>query len=284
MSAGHAAPGSALRLLWTAVGYELRKRIQFRVGFVVREVLGGAIEPLVMLFVYTALYASAAPDPEGGEVSLGGWTYAEILKYVAGLLVVRKLVFGNRSLELSTEIFEGRVTKYLVMPFRYFTLAQARFVQATALQVVIAGGIWVLGYAVFRDAWLVPVSAASVAEALTLTLLGSYCCFLVYFLVHSLAFWLDIVWSLLVMAAFVILFTGGGTIPVSQMPAPVADAFGLLFPYWTISAPIELLLGRIGADAFIRGLLIVVPQLVLLEWIRRVVWRRGLARYVGAGM
>lgn len=284
MSGVGAAPAGHLRLLWTAVGYELRKRIQFRVGFVVREVLGGAIEPLVMLFVYTALYASAAPGAEGAEVSLGGWTYAEILRYVAGLLVVRKLVFGNRSLELSTEIFEGRVTKYLVMPFRYFTLAQARFVQATALQLVIAGGIWVIGFALFGDRWLVPVSAAAVAQALTLTLLGSYCCFLVYFIMHSLAFWLDVVWSLLVMAAFVILFIGGGTLPVSQMPAPVAEALSLLFPYWTISAPIELMLGRLDSAAFLRGLALVVPQLIALEALRRLVWRRGLARYVGAGM
>jgi len=279
-----AARGADLRLLWMAVGYELRKQIQFRVGFVVREVLGGAIDPVVMLFVYTALYASAAPEPGGGEVELGGWTYPEILRYVAGLLVVRKLVFGNRSLELSNEIFEGRVTKYLVMPFRYFTLAQARFVQATALQVVIASAIWVIGFAAFGDRWLVPVSAASALGALTLTLLGSYCCFLVYFIVHSLAFWLDVVWSLLVMAAFVILFFGGGTIPVSQMPAPVAEGLSLLFPYWTISAPIELMLGRLGGADFLRGLAIVVPQLVALELLRRTVWRRGLARYVGAGM
>ena len=32
------------------------------------------------------------------------------------------------------------------------------------------------------------------------------------------------------------------------------------------------------------GLLLLTVQLVLLEGLRRVVWRRGLARYVGAGM
>ena len=109
----------SLRLLWTATGYELRKQIQFRAGFLVREVLNGAIEPLVMLFVYRTLYNSAA----GESPTLGGWSQPEIVRYVAGLFVVRKLVFDSRALELSHEIFEGRVTKYLVMPFPYFTLA-----------------------------------------------------------------------------------------------------------------------------------------------------------------
>jgi ABC-2 type transport system permease protein len=170
------------------------------------------------------------------------------------------------------------------MPFRYFTLAQARFVQATLLQIGIAGAIWLAGYALFGDRWLVPVSVAAVCEAFTLTLLGSYCCFLLYFVIHALAFWLDVVWSLLVMAAFVIVFIGGGTLPVSQMPAPVAEVLSLIFPYWTISAPIELLLGRLDGADFLRGLALLVPQLLLLDLLRRVVWRRGLARYVGAGM
>ena len=138
--------GAALRapaLLVRSVAYEFRKRIQFRAGFLVREVLNGTVEPLVMLFVYTALYRSAGQAAEGGaSAALGGWTYAEIVRYVAGLVVVRKLVFHNRGLDLATEIFEGRVTKYLVMPFRFFVLLQGRFVQFTLLQLGIAGLVW----------------------------------------------------------------------------------------------------------------------------------------------
>ena len=135
------------RLILRSAGYEMRKRIQFRTGFFVREVLFGTVEPLIMLFVYGALYASAG----GGDVVLGGWTFDEILRYVAGLLVVRKLIFHNRGIELSTEIFEGRVTKYLVMPLRYFALLQGRFLQYTLLQVVIAGLVWAAGYGLVGD-------------------------------------------------------------------------------------------------------------------------------------
>lgn len=276
------------RLLWRAVGYEFRKRVQFRTGFVVRELLNGLVEPLVMLFVYMALYRSALAAREDGDelgaVELGGWSYDEIVRYVAGLIVVRKLIFGNRGLEVADEIFQGRITKYFVMPFRYFTLSQARFVQASLLQVVVAALAWVVGYGLFGERWLVPVSATSVLQAGTLVLLGSYCAFLLYFIINALAFWLDVIWSLLVMAAFVISFTGGAVLPVSQMPEGFAAVFGVFFPYWMITAPIELLLGRLGTDAFLHGLGMLGLQLVLLEWLRRVVWRRGLAHYVGAGM
>ncbi len=271
-------------LLGKAVGYEFRKRIQFRTGFFVREVLNGVVQPLVMLFVYAALYKSASSSGDVGEAALRNWTFDEILKYVGGLLIVMKLTFSNRGLDLSTEIFEGRITKYLTMPVRYFVLLQARFAQFTMMQVMVASLVWCIGYGAVGDRWLVPVSWTAAGQGVTLVLLGSYCAFLLYVTINALAFWLDVVWSLLVMVSFVISFAGGALMPVSQMPSWAATPFEYLFPYWAISAPIEILMGRLGTDAFLRGLLIVGVQLVALDLLRRFVWRRGLARYVGAGM
>jgi ABC-2 type transport system permease protein len=288
--AGGSAAGASgalsrdMNLLVKTVAYEFRKRIQFRTGFFVREVLNGVVEPLVMLFVFGAIYRSASPTGDAEQAVLGSWSYPEIVKYVAGLLIVMKLVFNNRGLDLSTEIFEGRITKYLTMPFRYFVLIQGRFVQFTIMQVMVSGLVWCIAYGLMGDRWLVPVSWVATGQALTLVLLGSYCCFLLYVILNTLAFWLDVVWSLLVMAWFVISFTGGAVMPVSQMPAWVASTFSYAFPYWTISAPIEILMGRLGTDAFLRGVLIVGLQLVLLDVLRRFTWRRGLAHYVGAGM
>lgn len=270
----------APRLLLRSVGYEFRKRIQFRTGFVVRELLHGVIEPVCMLFVYVALYRSTS----GGDTALGGWTLPEILRYIAGLLVIRRVIFDNRALDVATEIFEGRITKYLVMPFRFFLLVQARWVQYTLMQLVMASFVWCVGYAILGDRWLIPVSWEAAAQAITLVLLGSYCCFLLFMTLNTLAFWLDVVWSLLVMSWFVISFTGGATIPVSQMPEVLQPVFAWGFPYWTITAPLEILMGRLGSDAFLRGVLILGVQLVALDQLRRFAWRRGIAHYAGAGM
>jgi ABC-2 type transport system permease protein len=273
----------ARRLFWPllrqATAYELRKQVTFRVGFVVRELGHGVVEPLVMLCVFWALYRSA-----GEGASLRGWTFPELVQYVAGLLIVRKTMFHNRALDLSTQIFEGRVTKYLVMPMDYFVLATARFTQYTLLQLGIAVLTWTIGALVAPEHWLFPESVGALCGAAALLLLGSWCCFLVYYILNTLAFWLDVVWSLLVMAWFVISFAGGALLPVSQMPAAVSHVLQYGFPYWTISAPIEVMMGRLGAGDVARGLAILAATAALLEVVRRVVWRRGLARYGGAGM
>ena len=88
-----------------------------------------------------------------------------------------------------------------------------------------------------------------------------------YYILNSLAFWLDVIWSLLVMSRFITLFVSGALIPVSIMPDAFRGAFFWLFPYWTICAPIEICMGREGPE-FARGVLVLLGSAILLEGLR----------------
>ena len=46
-------------------------------------------------------------------------------------------------------------------------------------------------------------------------LLGGYCFVLAYFCLNAAAFWLDVVWTLLIMMRFITGFVGGLVLPVS---------------------------------------------------------------------
>ena len=268
------------RLILRSAGYEMRKRIQFRTGFFVREVLFGTVEPMIMLFVYAALYASAG----GGDVVLGGWSFEEILRYVAGLLVVRKLIFHNRGIELSTEIFRRachqvprdaaallRAAPGPLPPVHAAAGDHRRARVGRGLR----PGRGPLARAGQRSGRVAGAAARADGELLLLpallrdqrpgVLAGCR---------------LEPPGDELVPREL----TGGGAVPVSQMPEPLQQVFGVLFPYWTITAPIELVMGRLDTADFQRGVLVLALWLLALEGLRRMVWQRGLARYVGAGM
>ncbi|MCP3916632.1 MAG: hypothetical protein GY711_13835 [bacterium] len=267
-----------MRLLAVAVDYEFRKVAVFRVGFLVREVLNGVVEPLVMIAVYHAIYSQST------AASLGGWSYDEIVQYMLVVMFCRKVIIHNRALDVSTQIFEGYFTKYLVMPFRFTVLPVARWVQYTLLQLGVAGILWTIGALALPDVWPRPVSGVAAAQALTLCLIGSFCIFEMHLIVHLLAFWLDVVWSLLVMSNFITSFVSGAIMPVSQMPAALRDAFVWMFPYWAVCAPIEIFLGRLGTADFVRGLWVLALSLFALDLLRRFVWARGRHRFAGSGM
>lgn len=265
------------RLLRAAWIYELRKVTTWRAGFVVRELMRGMWRPIVMIFVYRAILT------EPGDV-IGTFDAATMVQYLILAASCEKLLFHQRGLDLADQVFQGYVTKYLVMPLRYYVLALARFAQHITLQSTVVACLWCVGLLVWPDSWPKPASFASGVEAAVLILLGSYCYFLVCFIVNLLAFWLDVVWTLFAMTAFVFSFVAGVLVPVSIMPSALQNSFQWLFPYWAVSAPAELFLGRLGHSDFQRGLITLAVSIVVLELLRCELWRRGLRRYVGAGM
>jgi len=275
--------GRDLRLFGRAVTYEFRKVTAFRTGFVVQELLRGIERPVVLLFLFHALYSV------GGLESVGGYSYADTVHYLLLIAFFEKLVFHDRALDLSLQIFEGYVTKFLVLPMRFFVLPLARWTQFVSLQLIVvpvlwAAGLWAAAAFSLPGWWPLPASGIAALEAAVLVLLGSYCHLLLYFILHSLAFWLDVVWSLLVMARFVTLFVAGAVLPVAMMPEGVIAGLRWLFPYWTLAAPAELFLGLQGHADFGRGVLTLLVSAVLLELVRRRLWRAGLRRYSGSGM
>jgi ABC-type uncharacterized transport system permease subunit len=122
------------------------------------------------------------------------------------------------------------------------------------------------------------------AEALVLVVLASYCFLLVYFMLNTLAFWLGVVWTLIGMARMGASFLMGDPIPVSLYPDALRAALEWLFPYWALSGPIDIFLGRAGPGAFLKGLLVLAASIVLLQVASLALWRRGLRHYGGSGM
>ena len=268
---------SQLRLLPHVVAYEWRKATAFRLGFLLREVLMGTPRPAVMAVVYYAMFQSSGAD------QFRGYRFADLVAYLVWSAAISKVLYNERTLDLAEQIFDGYITKYLVMPVSFFTLLTGRFVQFTLLQLGCALLFYAAGAVFFPGYWPLPASALAFAQALCLVLLGACCFFLTIATLHLLAFWLDVVWSLTNMFAFGAMFVAGVIVPISLMPGAVQAAFRVTFPYWTVFAPAELLLGRMGSRDFAHGALVLVLWLCGLIALARVTWRRGVLRYAGAG-
>jgi len=266
-----------LRLLRTAFVYELRKVAAFRAGFFTREVLRGLERCAVMIFVYVALFHSS------GRATLRGYTLEGMVQYMILVAVLQKMLFHERAIDVADQIFEGMITKFMVMPVRYFTLVLARWLQFMALQGAVAALVWVAGALVAPRWWPHPAGALAVAQALVLVVLGSYCFLLIFFLLSACAFWLDRVWTLLAMTRMVSGFAMGEMVPVTLMPKPLVSTFRLMFPYWSLNGPIEIFTGRQGSADFAFGLVVLIAWAIGLQVACGIAWRRGLLRYGGVG-
>ena len=127
----------------------------------------------------------------------------QLLSYLVWTAIATKCLPDEKSLDVAEQIFDGYITKYLVMPISFFTLVLGRFVQLTVVQLIASLLFWCAGAALFSWFWPYPVSALALAQALVLVLLGGYCYLLAHYIICCLAFWLDVVWSLVHMFRFV---------------------------------------------------------------------------------
>lgn len=266
-----------LELLPHVAAYEWRKATAFRAGFVLNSLLRGVPRPVVMSLVYLAMFRSS------GATEIRGYTFVDLVHFLVWTAAIQKCIPDWRSLDLAEQIFDGYVTKYLVMPVSYFTLLWGRFAQFVAVQLVAATAFWCVGAVALHGWWPAPASAVALAQALTLLALGSACYLLTYFILNCLAFWLDVVWSLLNMFQFVAAFVSGMLVPVALMPRAVRGVLELGFPYWTVNGPVELMLGRLGTADFHTGVVVLGTSFVALQVLAVVAWRRGLRRYAGVG-
>jgi ABC-2 type transport system permease protein len=266
-----------IRLLPHVAMYEWRKTTAFRLGFLLREVLRGVARPVVMILVYFAMFRSS------GAESFSGYRFEDLVAYLIWGAILQKCLYEERTLDLAEQIFDGYITKYLVMPVHYFTLAWGKFLQFTLLQLASAAVFWCAGALLLPGMWPYPVSALALVQALVLLLLGAACYQAAHFILNCLAFWLDVVWSLLAMFRFVSIFVAGLIVPVALMPDWVDAPFRALFPYWSVFAPAEILLGRQDSSDFALGVAVLLASLALLNGLALVVWRRGLERHAGVG-
>ncbi len=267
-----------LRLLLKVSEYELRKASVFRTGFLVKELLRGTTRAAVAIFVFRAIFQLRERS------TIGPYDFAAIVQYLILAALAQKLCFDRRGIDLADQIFQGRITKYLVMPFSLFVLPLGRFVQFQATQLVAASVLYG-ALALFLPQWCpVPASLSAALLALTLVLLGSFCYFLMYLVVQTLAFFLDVVWSLLVMAAFITHFMAGVSIPISIMPPALQETFRMTFPYWSVFGAIEVGCGRFSMAEALHGVLVLLCWALATFFLYRFLWRRGVARYTGSGM
>ena len=67
-------------------------------------------------YLYQALFASRAPDADGGA-TIGGLTLREMITYVAVSWIGRSFYFNNIARDLSRMVSEGEIAMQLIKPF-----------------------------------------------------------------------------------------------------------------------------------------------------------------------
>ena len=266
------------RLFFHLLGFEFRAQLAFRATFWINALAGFVAEFGVTWFVWAAVFR------ESGKVVIGGYTFDGMVLYFLAVVLLGKIVSG-REFEgaVSSDIYEGSLNRYLVLPASYTAFKYAQrigFLGTAFVQFALFGVASLL-------LLLLPpggVTWGSVAMAAGVTIAASILYFLFDNVIQYIAFWADNVWSLDVAKRFVMMLLGGYMVPFSVFPEPVRRVLEVLPFRYFFEFPARVLLGEIPFVAWAQGLALMGIWGAVAWVIGRFLWHRGQLQYTGVGI
>ena len=256
---------------------EMKKVFSYRVNFWLQYVFQLIAEIGVAYFLWTAIFVSTGSD------NIGGYDLAGMINYYVFVALLGRLIRGREAFSVSTDIYEGGLTKFLVFPANYFFFKLTEhlaFMTLSLFQLLLGLLCFILIFDFNASAFL---TFSGLTMGLGLGVLASLFYFALLCTIELVAFWADNVWSLTVMTRFILGFFGGLLLPITLFPEWAQDLlYYTPFPAMA-SMPIRLLTGELGFNEFLSGVLTLSVWSIPLALIMFLVWRRGIYQYTGVG-
>lgn len=228
--------------------------------------------PLVMMGLWTAV---AADGP------VGRFGKTEFVAYYLATLIIRLVTSTWMVWELTMDIRQGRLATRLLRPLHPLIAYSAQHLAAVPLRTLIVSPLVVVLVVVAGETLSVDPARLGI---LLLALAGAWLLlFLMMVIIGSLALFVDSA-----IAAFEIwlglhYILSGYLIPLELLPHWIRVAADVLPFRYTLSFPVELLIGLTSTEDALRALAIQWTYVAGLLVATLLVWRAGMRRFVAFG-
>ena len=253
---------------------ELKRQFSYRVDFWVRYLIALAVQFVVALFLWQAVYRINGVDSVAGISLIGMLQYTFIAVFVFEIAIPE--ISG-----VATDIYDGSLSRYLVYPISFVRykliahLARAALL-ATPFALALLGAV--LGILPFN------LSVSALFQGSVALVLASTLYFILTLGFEYAAFWADSVWTLVVMLRFMVGLLGGKLLPLAVFPQWLQPILESLPFASIISFPTRAFLGELSWSQFSGNCLLTGLWIFVIASISRLVWTRGMRNYSGVGM
>lgn len=250
--------------------------LEYRANFF-WSIISTAFPIIIQFFLWTAIYNSS------GKSMLYGYTYQQMIVYTILAQIITKFLATGIEYEISSDIKGGGLSKFIVQPINYFTFRLLRFLGAKSMQMLITVGM-LLGVLVILNLNLdanieiirMFLFLLSLVIALTLN-------FIIFFCLSTFAFWLSDAWGIFFGGNFLITIMSGGIFPLDVFNKKILKILDLLPFKYAIYYPINILNGKVPDNQIFTGMLMQLIWIVFLSILLKLLWERGMKKYVAVG-
>lgn len=228
---------------------------------------------LIPFFIWKAVLGN------GGEIY--GYTFPAVMTYLFGTTILRSLVMGSRTVDLGWMINSGYLTIPLLRPINIFSFLLTRDAADKLFNLSFIFLEIPLIFLLFKP----PVFIQTDLFTLLYTIISILLAILIYFFINvifgSFAFWSRDVWAPRFLLMVIMEFATGAMFPLDMLSQYWQKIMlATPFPY-LLYVPLKIYLGN--QQNIITPLLTQLFWTIILGFITRLIWQKGLLRYEAEG-
>jgi len=255
------------------LGLKWSENLEYR-GDIILWTIADALVPIVALTIWYTVSLS----------SKQGFPPQEILTYYIFAIFVRAITTAWGGYFLAGEILKGEIVKYLVRPLSVFWIHAAENITVKVLRLILP--LVVLGLILWLKPhffWPTVYDPRTIAFFAISTILAAILLFIFDMVSAMLAFWLEDVMQIREYQSMLYEIASGTLIPLAFLPHFAQKLFNFLPFKYTLSTPLEILLGRLSPFEIWQQLGIQLIWITVCTTAITVLWKKGLKIYAVPG-
>lgn len=255
----------------------IQNAMEYRTDFII-SIFSGIFTIIIQCFLWSAIYGSST------QRVIFGYTYGGMITYTIMAGVMSKVMStSGLEWEISNDIKEGGLSKYIVQPISYFGYRISGFLGRKVVEAAVLAVISAIVLYSLSAVLGITISAATVFVSVLAVILAIFLNCIYYYCVSAAAFWMTDISAVYIGLGLLSTILSGGLFPLSIFGSRVLAVLNLLPFEYIIYYPLNILEGTQTIKDIAFGTFMQLFWIAALYLLSRLIWKRGMKRYISAG-
>lgn len=254
----------------------IQNAMEYRLNFLFS--LFNFIFPLtIQYFLWTGIFHSSSED------IIYGYTYNQMISYSVFAVLISKIISGGVEWDVLEDIKNGGFSKFIIRPLNYMRFRISFFLGQKSLNLTITVIVIFIAIAILGVTNGFSTTSIYILSSFISILLSVILTFYIYFTLSAISFWIEDSWGVFVVFGVVSNVLSGGVFPLDIFGDKIINIFKYLPFQYTIFFPVNIFVGKYSLDEIVMGLLVQLAWIIIMILVTKLVWHRGMKKYIAVG-
>lgn len=252
----------------------LTELFTYRLNFVLWRVRV-IVSILITYFLWQAIY--------GDKQVIFNYSLDKMLTYIILLSFINGVVLSTQTFRVAEEINSGKLSNYLVKPLNYFYYNFFRDLADKIINTVFAVAEIILLILVFDPPFFWQTNPGNLILFIAAVFLAALLYFEINLILSMIGFWSKEVWAPRFIFFIVVSFLAGTYFPLDIIPGIYYQIISLLPFAYLVFFPLKIYLGQVNLNYILQGIAVSLIWILVLNYLVKIIWRKGLKIYTAEG-